>query len=264
MGAMIAKWGNVCTSLVEAHGLDFAPRTGVPIRGADLLLLHHARRGFTGESSARDISRAQRVEITRKLSGTSTAVVRLTGVTLYESSITSASVGGSAAAYPWDISTGHDAATGDDYATWTYEGATSDLLTKLDGFTISSLYSLVGDAEFRETINGNRLDDGAIVGARAGDTGDVAGWGGGDGGVATARAVGDANDRAAKTQARESLGNATCAQSFVRARRRLDKCAGRRSLSWASSPLFPKKGLAGEALEGVDILGAGTGDDFCR
>jgi hypothetical protein len=76
-------------------------------------------------------------------------------VTLYGASITGATVGGSAAAYPWDITTGHDAATGDDFAKWTYEGATSDLLSNLDGFNITSQYTLLGDAEFRETINGS-------------------------------------------------------------------------------------------------------------
>ena len=75
-------------------------------------------------------------------------------LTLYSHGLTGASVSGSAAAYDWNISTGTDPTTGDSTATFTYEDATSDLLTNLDGFNITSSYTDEGDMDFEETFNG--------------------------------------------------------------------------------------------------------------
>jgi hypothetical protein len=75
-------------------------------------------------------------------------------LTLYTYGLTGASVSGTAAGLAWNISTGTDPETGDDTATFTYEGATTDMLTNLDGFNITSSLTDEGDVNFEDTFNG--------------------------------------------------------------------------------------------------------------
>jgi hypothetical protein len=75
-------------------------------------------------------------------------------LTLFGAGINGASVTGTAASFPWSITTGTDSGTGDSTATFTYEGTTSDLLTNIDGFDITSPYTAQGDLNFEENFNG--------------------------------------------------------------------------------------------------------------